>query len=208
MKSALLSFSPTTCLSDWRMDSFFSFAAFSRGTWLERSLTKMKRRTTARMTKSEATGKARISFTGSSCPGSLMYTSIRRARATVPRMVAIPPIVLMTPLASLLRSPGTMSGMRATTGPRTACLERLKQKTSAIRSQREESAEKGIRPKSTAAIGSSVTMKGMRRPILVSTRSDRALKIGIRKIASTLSKVMMRPTIVLLSMKFLRKIGT
>ena len=159
------------------------------------------------ITNTEATGNARMSVTGCAEPGILTGTSISLASPMVPSIVAIPPIVFMTPLASDLRSPGTISGMRATTGPLTDCLHRLKQKTSAISSTREERAENGMSAKSSAESGSSVTMNGILLPMRVDTLSLSAEESGMRKIARMLSNVMIRPMRPALSMNFPRKIG-
>ena len=183
MNSALLFFSPRTTFRLLSIGSFSSLP-LSRGTWELRSLTKMNSRTTARTTNTDATGKASMSFTGSSCPGIEMYTS-----------------------ASERRSPGTMSGMSATTGPLTDCLDRLNRKTSATSSHSDESAAKGIRPKRTAAMGSRMTMNGILRPIGVSNLSLKADVTGMRKMARMLSNVMIMPIKLLLSMYFARKIG-
>ncbi|OQA41053.1 MAG: hypothetical protein BWY50_01913 [Spirochaetes bacterium ADurb.Bin315] len=81
-------------------------------------------------------------------------------------------------------------------------------KSRMIRNQRLERALNGIRPNATALTGRQTTMNGILRPIGVRTRSLRALKIGIRKIARMLSNVMIAPMSVLDSTKRERKMGT
>ena len=156
MKRALFSSSAITAFKLFKIGSlFFSSLSSFVLTLLFFSFTKIKRSTTARMTKIEATGNASTLSTLPS-PGRVTYTSIRRARRIVPRIVAIPPIVLITPLASLLKSPGTMSGINATTGPLTACLEMLSMNIVITRRIRLSYAVIGTRAKNIALIGRSV----------------------------------------------------
>ncbi|MPM09804.1 hypothetical protein SDC9_56127 [bioreactor metagenome] len=204
MKSALLSCSPKITFKDDNIGTFFSVCACSTAFF---SFTKKKSRMTASNTSSDEMGNARISFVGPR-PGKLMGISIKRAKPTVPTMVAMPPMVLMTPFASLRRSPGIISGMRATTGPLTACLNRLSTKTRTMSSQRLKRAEMGIRPKATAVTGRQMTMNGILRPILVWVLSLIALNTGMRNMANILSKVMMEPIKAFDSTNRARKIGT
>ena len=123
------------------MSSFITLLFFS--------LTKINKRTTATITNIEATGKANTLSTLPK-PGSVIFTFISLASNIVPKIVAIPPIVFITPLASLLKSPGTISGIKATTGPLTACLAKLSTKINAIRAHSDERAAIGISEESDA----------------------------------------------------------
>ena len=61
--------------------------------------------------------------------GRLRSRPMRRARPSVLMMAPRAPMVLMTPFASERYSPGMVSGIRATTGPRTDCLKMFRPKT-------------------------------------------------------------------------------
>ena len=126
--------------------------------------------------------------------GRSMSMFMSGASATVPTIAAMPPIMLITPFASDRYSPGMVSGMSATTGPRAACFTAFRRKSTVISAARPAPAANGMAPKKTAESGSVTRMYGMRRPILVRVRSERWEKTGIRKSAKMLSIVMMNPT--------------
>ena len=100
----------------------------------------------------------------------------------------------MTPLASDLRSAGTISGISATTGPLTACLKILRQNMVATRKASDSSAENGTMAKKTAVSGSSVIIYGILLPMGVLVLSESAENTGMRKTARMLSSVITVPT--------------
>ena len=89
---------------------------------------------------------------------------MRGPSASVAMMPAAAPAMLMTPLASERNSPGMISGMRATTGPRAPCLNTLSATMSAMRAARELAAAKGRAAKRIALSGRVTRMKGILPP--------------------------------------------
>jgi hypothetical protein len=81
--------------------------------------------------------------------------------------------------------------MRAITGVRQRAIVRIIELVQATKRGRKDCI--GMRPKARAEIGAPTRMKGMRRPILVRTRSDQAPTGGWMKRAAMLSSVMKKP---------------
>ncbi len=122
---------PAIALMDFTNGTRSSRAALSRFF----SRTKTKTRIVAKITSNPATGKGNRSLVAPRS-GKMVSTSIRRANPIVPMMAAIPPMVLITPFASDRYSPGIVSGIKATTGPRADCLNTLRKKTVTISADR------------------------------------------------------------------------
>ncbi len=140
--------------------------------------------------------------------GRSMERSMSLASPTVPMIAPSPPMVLMTPLASDRYSPGIVSGMSATTGPRPDCLNTFSMNRMMIRRASPFAAAKGIEAKKSAESGNVTRMKGILRPIGVLVRSEIAATMGIRKRAKMLSRVITAPMTLFKEMKSRRNIGT
>ena len=132
-------------------------------------------------------------------------------------MEPMPPMKLMTPLATERCLEGVTSGMRATTGVRQMAMLSMKVIVQATKRGRRAGsgtlstgiATKGAKKKAIAAIGAPVSMKGKRRPILVRVRSEMDPMAGWMKRAAMLSSVIKKPIMAALRLNlFARNKGT
>ena len=140
--------------------------------------------------------------------GSTVSTSMSRAKNKVPTIAAMFPIVFITPLPCERNSAGTISGIKATTGPRTDCLNKFNKASTIISALKECCAEYGIKVNMTADKGKRTIIHGILRPIFVRVLSDNAEITGIKKIAKILSSDIKIPTSHLKGINLLKKIVT
>jgi hypothetical protein len=116
--------------------------------------------------------------------------------------------MLITPLASLRYSLGTVSGISATIGPRADCLKRLKPTTAMTNASREVVPAYGNRANPRALRGSSTITKGILRPRRVRVLSLQAVTSGMSIRAMMLSMVINAPISPREATKPSRKTGT